>query len=209
MIYMKRCVIIGGAPINNYEYIKKELKKDDFLIYCDSGLKHASSLNRKPNLIVGDFDSCNNPNLDIETIILPCEKDDTDTVFGVIEGLKRGFDEFVLIGVIGNRIDHTMGNISILLMLEKENKIGKIIDDYSECEIVKNTTKYIEDSYSYFSLLTVTPITKGITIKNAKYALNKADIANYYQYGVSNEVLKGSIAEVSIEEGMLLLIKVF
>ena len=117
---MKRCVIIGGAPISNYEYIKNKLNKDDYLIYCDSGLKHIDGLERKPNLIVGDFDSCDNPNLNIETIVLPCEKDDTDTVFGVKEGLKRGFDEFLLIGVVGKRLDHTLGNLSILLMLEKE-----------------------------------------------------------------------------------------
>lgn len=39
---------------------------------------------------MGDFDSHNNPNLDVETIVLPCEKDDTDTVFAVKEALKRG-----------------------------------------------------------------------------------------------------------------------
>lgn len=206
---MKRCVIIGGAPISNYEYIKNKLNKDDYLIYCDSGLKHIDGLERKPNLIVGDFDSCDNPNLNIETIVLPCEKDDTDTVFGVREGLKRGFDEFLLIGVVGKRLDHTLGNLSILLMLEKEGKNAKLIDNYSECELVTKEPKYITDEFSYFSLLTLTQITKGVSIENAKYGLNKAEIANYYQYGVSNEVIKGKVAKVSINEGMLLLIKVF
>lgn len=206
---MKRCVIIGGAPISNYEYIKNKLNKDDYLIYCDSGLKHIDGLERKPNLIVGDFDSCDNPNLNIETIVLPCEKDDTDTVFGVKEGLKRGFDEFLLIGVVGKRLDHTLGNLSILLMLEKEGKNAKLIDNYSECELVTKHPKYITDEFSYFSLLTLTQITKGVSIENAKYGLNKAEIANYYQYGVSNEVIKGKVAKVSIDEGMLLLIKVF
>lgn len=206
---MKRCVIIGGAPISNYEYIKNKLNKDDYLIYCDSGLKHIDGLERKPNLIVGDFDSCDNPNLNIETIVLPCEKDDTDTVFGVKEGLKRGFDEFLLIGVVGKRLDHTLGNLSILLMLEKEGKNAKLIDNYSECELVIKHPKYITDEFSYFSLLSLTQITKGVSIENAKYGLNKAEIANYYQYGVSNEVIKGKVAKVSIDEGMLLLIKVF
>ena len=27
---MKRCVIVGGADINNYEYIKSCLRNDDF-----------------------------------------------------------------------------------------------------------------------------------------------------------------------------------
>ena len=28
---MKRCVIVGGADINNYEYIKSCLHNDDFI----------------------------------------------------------------------------------------------------------------------------------------------------------------------------------
>ena len=96
---MKRCVIVGGADINNYEFIRQTLCADDYVIFCDSGLKHLEQLQARPSLIVGDFDSHENPRLDVETIILPCEKDDTDTVFSVKEAIKRGFDEFLLIGV--------------------------------------------------------------------------------------------------------------
>lgn len=98
---MKRCVIVGGADINNYEYIKSCLRNDDFILFCDSGLKHLESLQVNPGLIVGDFDSHDNPHLGVETIVLPCEKDDTDTVFAVKEAIKRGFDDFLLIGVVG------------------------------------------------------------------------------------------------------------
>ena len=45
---MKRCVIIGGAPIGRYDRIKPLLREDDFLIYCDSGLKHQEALERRP-----------------------------------------------------------------------------------------------------------------------------------------------------------------
>ena len=98
---MKRCVIVGGADINNYEYIKSCLRNDDFIVFCDSGLKHLESLQVNPGLIVGDFDSHDNPHLGVETIVRPCEKDDTDTVFAVKEAIKRGFDDFLLIGVVG------------------------------------------------------------------------------------------------------------
>jgi len=205
---MKRCVIVGGADINNYEYIKSRLSEDDFIIFCDSGLKHLDSLQVKPGLIVGDFDSHDNPQLDVETIVLPCEKDDTDTVFAVKEAIKRGFDDFLLIGVVGARLDHTLGNISILIYLDSLGKKGKIIDDYSEMEIVSNEPAYICDQYTFFSLLNISGIAKGITIENAKYTLENAEITCEYQYGVSNEVLPGRIAKVSVCKGKLLLIKV-
>ena len=204
---MKRCVIVGGADINNYENIKNCLHNDDFVVFSDSGLKHLEYLQVTPGLIVGDFDSHKNPNLDVETIVLPCEKDDTDTVYAVKEAIKRGFDEFLLIGVIGGRLDHTLGNVSILLHLESLGKKGKIIDDYSEMEIVSKEPAFIDDSYAFFSLLNITGTAKGVTIRNAKYPLDNAEITCEYQYAVSNEVISGKIAEVFVQNGKALLIK--
>lgn len=206
---MKRCVIIGGADISNYEYIRERLKKDDFLVFCDSGLKHLDSLQAEPSLIVGDFDSHENPHMDIETIVLPCEKDDTDTVFAVKEAIKRGYEEFLLIGVVGARLDHTLGNVSILLKLDDLGKKGIIIDDYSEMEIVSDKAVNIGDRYSFFSLLNISGCAKGICIEGAKYPLENGEITCDYQYGVSNEVLPGQEAVVTVKEGKLLLIKVF
>lgn len=206
---MERCVIIGNANINNYTVIKKYLSKDDFYIFCDGGLKHRAALNIEPNLIVGDFDSHPNPNLPIETIVLPCEKDDTDTVYAVKEAILRGFSDFLLIGVIGDRFDHSLGNISILVMLDSLGKTAKIVDDFSEMELVSKKPAYITDSFSYFSLLNITGKAEGIYIENAKYNLDNGVINCDYQYGVSNEVLKGKTAKVTVEKGDLLLVKVF
>ena len=51
---MKRCVIVGGADINNYGFIRDKLCADDYIVFCDSGLKHLEQLQVKPNLIVGN-----------------------------------------------------------------------------------------------------------------------------------------------------------
>jgi len=205
---MGRCVIVGGANINNYDFIREKLSADDYIIFCDSGLKHMENLRVQPSLIVGDFDFHDNPHLDVETIVLPCEKDDTDTVYAVKKAIKRGYDNFLLIGVVGARLDHTLGNVSILLYLDSLGKKGCIIDDYSEMKIVSNEPAYIEDSYSFFSLLNISGTAKGITIENAKYPLENGEITCEYQYGISNEVLCGEMAKVSVDKGRALLIKV-
>lgn len=203
-----KCVIVGGAEIKNYENLHRYIKCDDFVIYCDCGLKHSEKLNIEPNLIVGDFDSYKKPETKTETIVLPREKDDTDTVFAVKEGIRRGFNNFLLIGVVGERLDHTLVNVSILNLLNSEGKTGKIVDDYSEMEIINNTTTYVDDSFSYFSLINMFGISEGISIKNAKFPLENATITSEYQYATSNEVVKGHKAEIKVNNGKLLLIKV-
>lgn len=206
---MRRCVIIGGADINRAERIRSMLRKDDYVIYCDSGLRHREALGAEPSLIVGDFDSHENPNLPVETIVLPRAKDDTDTVYAAREAVKRGFTEFLLVGVIGARLDHSIGNVSILLKLDSLGKKATIVDDYSEMEIVSKEKAVIDGAVSYFSLLAVDGTARGITITGAKFPLSNAEITPEYQYGVSNEVLPGQTAEVTVKEGRLLLVKVY
>ena len=204
----KRCVIVGGADIGDYARVKQYLRADDAVVFCDSGLKHMEALGVKPALIVGDFDSHCNPHLDVETIVLPCEKDDTDTVFAVKTMVQRGYDDFLLIGVIGARLDHTLGNVSILLYLDSLGKKAEIVDDYSEMQIVSKDEVSIEDKYPFFSLLNITGCARGITIRDAKYPLDGAEITCEYQYGVSNEVLPGKTAKIFVRDGKLLLIKI-
>ncbi|MBQ4233197.1 MAG: thiamine diphosphokinase [Lachnospiraceae bacterium] len=206
---MSRCVIVGGADIKRYDIIKSYFLENDYYIFCDCGLKHKDIFGVDANLIVGDFDSYDKPDVGVETIVLPTVKDDTDTVYAVKEGLKRGYKEFLLVGCIGERIDHTLGNISILQMLDNNGARGVLVDDYSEMELVKNEIKRVPDSFSYFSLINIYGSAKGISIKNAKYPLDNAEITTDYQYGISNEVVKGSDAMISVNEGALLLVKVY
>lgn len=204
---MKRCVIIGGAPIADYEKIKEYLRADDFYICCDCGLDHAEGLGITPDLIVGDFDSHEKPETDIETITLPREKDDTDTYFAAKEGIRRGFEDFLITGGVGARADHTLANIYLLYFLYERNKKAVMIDDFSEMEIAGSEKVYVDDSYPYFSFVNIAGTARGITIENAKFPLTDGEIKPGYQYGFSNEVLPGKRAEITVKEGSLLLVK--
>lgn len=206
---MRRCVITAGAEIQNYERARCALRPDDYFIFCDSGLNHMEKLGVKPDLIVGDFDSHENPHLAAETLVLPCEKDDTDTMFAVKEALRRGFQDFLLLGAVGQRLDHSLGNISALLLLDRLGLCGKILDDYSEMEIVSRAPAYVDGSFAYFSLLNVSGLAEGVTVRKAKYPLSEAVISYEDPYGISNQPLPGERAEISVARGRLLLIKVY
>ncbi|MBQ7196064.1 MAG: thiamine diphosphokinase [Synergistaceae bacterium] len=201
-----RCVIIGGAEIKNYDLIKNYFRPEDFFIFCDCGLKHEKFLSVKPDLIIGDFDSHAKPENLENVIVLPVEKDDTDTIFAVKEAIKRGFENFLLVGVTGGRQDHNLGNLYALLMLANKNKNALIIDDISEIKIIKPGEKIkIKRGWKFFSLINIAGVARGINITGAKFNLNNAEITPEFQYGISNEVLD-DCAEVSLNEGFLLLI---
>jgi len=208
---MSRCVIVAAGQILDYERAKSFLQPGDFFIFCDDGLRHAESLGVTPSLIVGDFDSCDASLLSkwsnlCETVRLPREKDDTDTLFAVKLAVERGFDNFLLLGAMGGRFDHALGNVSILLYLDGLGKKAQMIDDYSIMQVVGKEPFYIEDTCSYFSVLTVAGDVSGVNIKNAKYPLENAKLSADFQLGISNEVLPGKTAEVSVEKGQVLVV---
>lgn len=212
-MFDKRCVIVAAGQICDYERVKAFLQKDDFFIFCDAGLSHAGGLGVKPDVVVGDFDSCEPGDLEwwkerCEIIQLPREKDDTDTMFAVKLAVERGYCDFVLLGAMGGRFDHALGNISILLYLNGLGKKAVLIDDYSLMQIAGKEPLLIEDSCSYFSVLTVAGNVSGVNIKNAKYPLENTRLTPDFQLGISNEVLPGKVAEVSVESGRVLVVVV-
>ena len=206
-------MIVAAGEIHNYGSAISFLRKGDYFIFCDGGLSHAESLGIKPNLIVGDFDSCDSDVLSkyeeqCEIIKLPREKDDTDTLYAVKLAVERGYNDFLILGAMGGRFDHALGNISILLYLEGLGKKAVLIDDYSVMQIAGSKPLLIEDNCSYFSVLTVAGDVSGVTIKNAKYPLENASLSADFQLGISNEVLPGKVAEVSVEHGRVLVVTV-
>ena len=206
--FMPRCVIIGGADIWNYDVIRTYLRPDDFVVCCDSGLRHREKLGVEADLIIADFDSAENPHLSVETIVLPHEKDDTDSMAAVREMSARGFEDFLLIGVFGGRLDHTLANVYILLWLVNHGKHALAVDDYSEMEMITpRSGGRISSLFPYFSLVAIAGPVEGVTIKNAEYTLDNAIVTPEYQYCVSNEPLPGKTAEVTIGKGYLLLIR--
>ena len=205
---MRRCVIVGGAEIRNYGLIREYLRDDDYFIYCDCGLNHKDSLRHEPDLIIGDFDSHSKPKDLSNVIVLPVIKDDTDTIFAIKEGIRRGFSDFILIGSTGGRLDHSLANIYALMMLKNSGKHAVILDDRSEIRLISAGERAsIKWGCKFFSLINIAGISKGITITGAKYNVENALINPEYQYGVSNEVLSPEHdAQVSLSEGNLLLI---
>ena len=205
---MKRCVIVGGAPIERYDRIRAYLNPEkDYYIFCDCGLRHAAELNVTPDLIVGDFDSHARPETSAETIVLPTVKDDTDTVHALNEAMERGYTDYLLIGMTGRRLDHTLGNVYMLVHAFEHGMNALMIDDYSEISVVADKPVEIDDRMPFFSLINIAGRARGIYIEGAKYPLSNAEIKYDYQYGVSNEVLPGQHAVIRVKDGLLLLIR--
>ena len=203
-------LIVGAAPWRDGRFLRPYLDGAAWTVFCaDGGYANAVSAGLRPDFLIGDWDSGERPALDVPCVTLPAEKDVTDLQAAMDQALSMGITELLLCGCTGGRLDHTLGNVFILYYLDQQGKRGRILDDFSEMELVSAQPVSIPDRCSFFSLLNLSGRAKGVTIEHAKYCLRDAEIPCEYQYGVSNEVLPGETATVSVREGKLLLIRVF
>lgn len=202
-----RCVIFAGAPISDDRYVKDLIRKDDFIICADSGMRHAKRLNITPNVIVGDFDSYHGPlPQNVFSITLPTEKDDTDTYHAMQVGMDRGCRDFLLFGAVGGRLDHTLANIGTLNQIVMAGCTGALLDYSCDVRMVRNGSLCVQaDGRKYLSVFAYGGPAEGVTLKGLKYPLRDYTLTPNFPIGVSNEIT-AETANISVKNGTLMII---
>ena len=117
-----KILILTNGTYGDYNFCKQD-ESFDYIICADRGLCHARVLGIMPNLIVGDFDSTNEQDLDyfkeqgvhIETF--DTHKDETDTEIAVSKAIQKGATEVTIYGGLGSRLDHNLANVHLLYKL--------------------------------------------------------------------------------------------
>ncbi len=200
---MKRCIVVGASDLD--VDLKKYISRDDFVIAADYGWEHCKNNGIIPDLAVGDFDSSSIPG-DIKTIVLPKEKDDTDTFFIARYIIENKFTDVLFLALSGGkRFEHTMANIQTMNFLSKNNVNVTLIDKYSKMLVVNNGKVALKkEENTYFSVVALGAL-KGVSIKGAKYEVVDATITDDYPIGISNEFKEDTVF-IKISEGSALII---
>lgn len=132
-------MIIGASPILDGRVFQEFDPKDYFVICADGGYETALKLGLVPDLVVGDFDSAQKrPPASLRTLVLPVEKDVTDTMFAALKGLAKGLRDFVLLGCLGGpRFDHSLASIETLLYLRDHGAWGFLADERTKVFLLR------------------------------------------------------------------------
>ena len=202
-----RCVIISGSPDTSVEEIKTLCTDDDFIVCADSGYTFARKAGLNPDLIIGDFDSLEEElPKDTEIVKLNKVKDDTDTEHCVMECIRRGYKDFLLLGSVGGRTDHTFANIAILSFLSEYNYHGVARNNGEEIQILKEGTYNMDGKKGLtFSVFPYGCENVDVTYKGAKYPLDSYTLTYNVSRGISN-VFSDDKAEITVNRGRAILL---
>ena len=208
----KRVVIISNGEVKNREFFMKLIKKSDYIIAVNGGSKHAKSFGLIPDLIIGDFDSISKEDyvyfqskgstfLRYDPI-----KDKTDVHLAIEHVMKSEFKEILLICVFGDRIDHIIANIFLLLKVVEARIKIKIIDEFNEIILIQNFGKIKGNIGDTVSLIPLTETVTGIQLTGLKYIPKDGRLKMNDTLGISN-ILTKKVATIQINNGKLLVIK--
>ncbi|MGL4847945.1 MAG: thiamine diphosphokinase [Clostridium sp.] len=208
---MKVLIVTGGNK-PSYRLLEKYVGYSEYIIGVDGGINTLYEHNIKPNLVVGDFDSGKKEALEyfkrmgIETKGYSTEKDYTDTHLGYNIGKEMKATEIYILGGIGSRLDHTLGNLGLFLTSIEDNIKLIIEDDNNKIYLGKKNEVIKREEGKYLSFHALSDVVKGFTIKNAKYELEDYDLKLLEPRAISNEFLEDKDVTIDFKEGKILIL---
>ncbi|MDU2490809.1 MAG: thiamine diphosphokinase [Clostridium celatum] len=207
-----KCLIVAGGVKPKDEIINYYSEQCELIVGVDKGCNYLFDAKVKPNYIVGDFDSSNLEIIDkmvkqgVVKYQYQCEKNFTDSEEAFELAASKNAKKITFLGATGQRFDHTLGNLGLLLKALNVGIYSEIVDDRNKMFLInKNTVVKRDNEYKYISFLAYNNTVEEFSIKGAKYNLDKYTLEIGDSRTVSNEFITEEI-NLEISNGIILVI---
>ena len=199
---MPRCFIYAAGTFYG---LRERPRPGDLQIAADAGLLLCQQEGLRPDLVIGDFDSMELEGTPEGCVRVPVEKDDTDTMLALREGLKRGCTEFHLYGGTGGaRLDHTLANLQALGFLARHGARGYLYEEHMVFTALCNGSLTLPArAEGIFSLFCLGAEAQGVSIQGGQYPLDHGALSPFFPLGVSNH-FQGRPVHIAVEDGCLI-----
>lgn len=199
---MDTCVIFCAG---GFDGLIKPLDASDYVLAADGGYAHTQKLNIRPHGVLGDFDSLGYTPGGAD--VFPVEKDDTDAMLALRQGISMGYSRFLLYGSLdGPRLDHTVANLQALRFLAERGAVGDLVGLRQIASVVRNgTLRFPAGCRGYVSVFCLGRDAEGVSLSGLKYPLKDHTLSGSFPLGVSNHFV-GTEAAITVTDGCLLVI---
>ena len=199
----RRCVIFTarceGDPRSVYAP-----EPDDYVLCADGGWQIAGAAGIRPDAVIGDFDSAAVPG-DAPVERFPVEKDDTDTMLCLKKGLSMGFDDFLIVGGFGGRLDHTLANLQALHYAARRGVRAGMADGSRWATVIRDGAVRVPRRPGKLAVFALGGECRGICIRGTKYDVENLALSSANPRGMGND-FAADFAEISVAEGALLVL---
>ena len=193
---MKKCIILANGKLPQKSVVQYLMKNQyNNLICADGGSNSARKLNLIPNFIIGDLDSSKISTLKYfnkkSKIIKIKRQNDTDVEKCLKFAIKNKAEEAVLLGVTGDRLDHTFCNLGIVIKFFSKIKLSIIAENsflsaYKKKAELKTIPGETISIYGFDSKTKI--ISKGLKFPLKNIALPFGERESTSNVAISNKV---------------------
>ncbi len=208
---MKKCIILAnGKPLRKSVITFFQRNSFDTLLCADGGADSALRLGLTPDYIIGDLDSLSKEAIkkfkNTSKILQYKRQNYTDVEKCLKFVITNKFAEALLISVTGNRLDHTICNLGIVLKFFSKIKLSLVAEN-SYLKHYTGDVRLKTQKGEIISLYGFDKKTK-ITSKGLKYALINISLPFGEKESTSNVSTSNSI-QLQIRKGIIFIIRDF
>ncbi|MBC7260321.1 MAG: thiamine diphosphokinase [Chloroflexi bacterium] len=206
-----RTLVVAASVGADSSALARLAESAQLIIAADGGAALALAAGIRPHVVVGDMDSLSAELADslrrngVEIRTFPSRKDETDLELALLEAIRRGAEEITIVGALGGRLDHTLGNVYLLTMPQLRGKDVRLVDGRVEAFVVWGRAEIRGGRGDTVSLIPLTPEVRGVQTEGLEYPLRRESLFMGPGRGISN-VLLGPVARVSTSDGILLVV---
>ena len=208
---MNRILIFANGDLPDIQKARSILRDDDHIICADGGTRHASVLDLKPALVIGDMDSTDSGLLQklqadgVPLELFPRDKNETDLELAINRAIQLNPKEIIIVAALGGRLDQTLANIALLSDLRLSTFNVRLDDGVEEIFFCRNQAEVKGRSGDIVSLIPWQGDVSGVQTKNLRWALDNETLHPEKTRGISNE-MTADVASIKISKSLLLIV---
>lgn len=200
-----KALILCDGEIPPISLFKTYVTYADLIIAADGGAHHAKKLGITAQYIVGDLDSYTPSGNEASQIIQDPDQETNDLEKALNFALQKSARHAVVVGATGQRLDHTLKNLSVLLQFNPKFETLFFLDSYCTIQLVVSPFSQEFEPGTSISLFPLSGSVEGISTRGLQYPLTNGVLRNGVQDGSSNKTVKKSV-EIEFKKGDLLLL---
>ena len=209
-----RAALVGASDFNRGHFAGERF---DFVVAVDGGYAYLLDAGVTADAVVGDFDSLGYVPEAKGIHRYPPEKDESDLELACRVACEAGCDSLVLYGCLGQRFDHTLAVMQVMVGLARRGICVRAVGDEFALAVLCGDAgqgcvrfaptqlgDFGQGMYrNYISVFAYGGVASGVCERGLKYVLDDATVPDDVSLGLSNE-FTGTAAEVSVRTGCLM-----
>lgn len=203
-----RVVLLANGTLPEPRYAQSLLHNTDHIIAVNGGTRIAWALQRVPDVVIGDSDSLPLPLqrwLEAHGVphhTYPAEKDETDLELALRYTLTTGARALLCLGLAGGRLDHTLANLSLLVLVQSAQLGIEVVVGHEHLCLVEDTVELQGEIGETVSVLPWGGDARGVSTEGLKWGLRGETLPFGPARGMSN-VMVAPRARISLTAGLL------